>query len=374
MDSSAPLHRTPFYDLHIRRGGKMVPFAGYEMPVQYATGIIKEHQHTRAAAGLFDIAHMGQILIEGDRVRERVETAVPADLATLGEGRIRYSFLLNDQGGVLDDLMITRFRGAEDQNKLFVVVNASCKAQDLELFRARLPDLKVTMLDDRALLALQGPQAASVLARFAPGVVSLPFMAADWFEIAGIGRCFISRSGYTGEDGFELSVPNATAVAFAEKLLAEPEVLPIGLGARDSLRLEAGLCLYGHELDAAISPVEADIMWAVSKRRRAEGGYVGSAAIQQQLAQGAPCKRVGIRPEGRALAREQTEIQNAAGDKIGIVTSGGFGASADGPVAMGYVDTAHAAVGTALQLIVRGKPVPAKIVSLPFVPHRYHRG
>lgn len=374
MDAQAAIKRTPLYDLHVGLGGKMVPFAGYEMPVQYPLGIIKEHLHTRNQAGLFDIAHMGQIIIEGGAdIREKVETVVPGDLRELAPGSIRYSFLLNEQGGVLDDLMITRLRKAEDQNKLYVVVNAACKDQDLALFRRRLPDMRVTMLEDRALIALQGPKAAEVLSRFC-GAHELKFMQADNYEIKGIGLCFISRSGYTGEDGYEISVPNATVRAFCEMLLEQPEVQPIGLGARDSLRLEAGLSLYGHELDSTTTPVEADLMWAISKRRRAEGGYIGAPTIQKQLAEGVIRKRVAIKPEGRVLAREQTEILNQDGAKIGIVTSGGFGPSVDGPIALGYVEAAHARLDTPVSLLVRGKPHPAKIVSLPFVPHRYFRG
>lgn len=375
MDAQATLKRTPLFDLHISLGGKMVPFAGYEMPVQYPAGIIKEHLHTRASAGLFDIAHMGQIWIEGGAdIREKVEAVVPGDLRDLAPGAIRYSFLLNEQGGVLDDLMITRPRSPDEQHKLFVIVNASCKEQDFERFKKLLPDMRVTMLTDRALIALQGPKAAEVLARFCGGVQKLKFMQADNYEIKGVGLCYISRSGYTGEDGYEISVPNATVRAFCEMLLEQPEVMPIGLGARDSLRLEAGLSLYGHELDTTTTPVEADLMWAISKRRRAEGGYVGAAVIQQQLAEGTKRKRVAIRPEGRALAREQTEIQNQDGVKIGVVTSGGFGPSVDGPVALGYVDVAYAKLDTPVSLLVRGKPLPARIVSLPFVPHRYFRG
>jgi len=374
MTAPDTLKHTPLYDLHVARGGKMVPFAGYEMPVQYPLGIIKEHLHTRSQAGLFDIAHMGQIIIEGDAdIREKAEVALPADLRDLALGSIRYSFLLNEQGGTLDDLMITRPRKAEDQNKLFVIVNAACKEQDLALLRQRLPDMRVTLLDDRALIALQGPKAAEVLSRFCVAH-TLKFMQAENYEIKTIGLCYISRSGYTGEDGYEISIPNTTVLAFCEMLLKQPEVQMIGLGARDSLRLEAGLSLYGHELDPTTTPVEADLMWAISKRRRAEGGYVGAPIVQKQLAEGVKRKRVALRPEGRALAREQTEIMDQDGVKIGIVTSGGFGPSVDGPVALGYVDIAYAKPDTPVSLMVRGKPLPAKIVSLPFVSHRYFRG
>lgn len=375
MDDPTTLHRTPLYNLHLKQGGKMVPFAGYEMPVQYTPGIIKEHLHTRASAGLFDIAHMGQVMIEGGAdICNRLEAVVPADLHDLPPGGIRYSFLLNEQGGVLDDIMITRLPGAADQNKLFVIVNAACKDADVAYLKKHLPGLRVTMLDDRALIALQGPKAAEVMARFCAAPHKLKFMQADHFAIDGVGQCLISRSGYTGEDGFEISVPAATVSVFAEKLLLQPEVMPIGLGARDSLRLEAGLCLYGHELDPATTPVEADLVWAISKRRRAEGGFIGAGGVQKQLAEGVKRKRVAIRPEGRALAREQTEILDNNGAKIGIITSGGFGPSVDGPVAMGYVESAYAKPGTLVTLLVRGKPLPAAVTSLPFVPHHYYRG
>jgi aminomethyltransferase len=303
-----------------------------------------------------------------------VEAVVPGDLRDLAPGNIRYSFLLNEQGGILDDLMITRPRSLGEQNKLFVIVNAACKDQDYALLKKLLLDMRVTMLADRALIALQGPKAAEVLARFCDASQTLKFMQADNFNIKDIGVCFISRSGYTGEDGFEISVPNATVGVFVKLLLAQPEVMPIGLGARDSLRLEAGLSLYGHELDTTTTPVEADLMWSIAKRRRTEGGFIGAPTIQKQLAEGVKRKRVAIKPEGRALAREQTEIQNADGVKIGIVTSGGFGPSVDGPIALGIVEVAYTKPDTPVFLVVRGNALPAKIASLPFVPHRYFRG
>jgi aminomethyltransferase len=375
MDAQIPLKRTPLYDLHVALGARIVPFAGYEMPVQYPAGILKEHLHTRAAAGLFDISHMGQIVLEGGAdIREQCEKIVPCDLRDLAAGGIRYSFLLNEQGGVLDDLMITRPHSQDERNMLFVIVNAACKDKDCERFRALLPNMKVTMLEDRALIALQGPKAAEVLGRFCEAPRTLKFMQADKFEIKDVGQCLISRSGYTGEDGFEISVPNATVRAFADSLLAGAEVMPIGLGARDSLRLEAGLSLYGHELDTTTTPVEADLMWSIAKRRRVEGGFIGAAKIQGQLAEGVTRKLVGILPEGRALAREQTEILSPDGARIGVITSGGFGPSIDGPVALGYVETAYAKIGTPVSLLVRGKALPAKIAALPFVQHRYFRG
>lgn len=363
--------RTPLYDLHLSLQGKMVPFGGYSMPVQYPAGILKEHRHTRAAAGLFDISHMGQILLEGHDPLREIEKLMPGDFQELDFGQMRYSFLLNEKGGVIDDLMVTRLA---EPNKVFLVVNAGGKAEDLAHIRKHLPAVKATPLDDRALLALQGPEAAKVLARFCDAPAKLKFMQADTFTIAGVGECFISRSGYTGEDGFEISVPNDTVEKFARSLLKEPEVEPIGLGARNSLRLEAGLCLYGHDLDPTTSPVEAGLTWAIGKRRRKEGGFMGAEKIQQQLAEGVTRKRVGIKPEGRALARENTDIVDDKGQKIGIVTSGGFGPSVDGPIGMGYVDKAFSAVGTPLFLMVRGQQIPATVASLPFTPHRYWKG
>jgi len=371
-DPLAASLRTPLYDLHCARGARMVAFAGYAMPVQYETGVLKEHLHTRAAAGLFDISHMGQITAEGGPdVLQRLETIMPADFQELAPGHMRYSFLLNEQGGVRDDLMLTRPAEADRQNCALLVVNAACKDADLAQMREALPDLRFTLHADRALLALQGPQAAAVLARFCDAPETLDFMMAGTFAVKGAGRCFISRSGYTGEDGFEISVANDAAAALAEALLAESEVLPIGLGARDSLRLEAGLCLYGHDLNPLITPVEASLLWAIGKRRRMEGGFVGARQVLAHLKNGVARKRVGIRPEGRALAREGTEIFDQDGLCIGLVTSGGFGPSVDGPIAMGYVESSHVKSGTPVQLLVRGKSLPATIVPLPFVPHRY---
>jgi aminomethyltransferase len=318
---------------------------------------------------------MGQIILTaGADIRDRCEKIVPGDIRDLAMGGVRYSFLLNEAGGILDDLMITRPMAPDEQHTLFLIVNAACKDADFAHLRALMPDIQATMIEDRALLALQGPKAAEILGRFCDAPRKLKFMQADKFAIKDVGECWISRSGYTGEDGFEISVPNATVRTFADALLAQAEVMPIGLGARDSLRLEAGLSLYGHELDPTTTPVEADLMWAIAKRRRVEGGFIGAAKIQKQLAEGVTRKRVGIKPEGRALAREQTEIVNQDGAPIGIVTSGGFGPSADGPVALGYVETAYAKIGTPVSLMVRGKALPASIVSVPFVPHRYFRG
>ncbi len=363
-----PLQRTPLHRLHLSLGAKMVPFAGYDMPVQYPTGIMAEHLHTRAKAGLFDVSHMGQARLDGAGAAEALERLVPGDIAGLAPGRMRYTLLTNDRGGILDDLMVTR---AGDH--LLLVVNAARKAEDFAHLQRRLGAAAVMPLADRALLALQGPEAPAVLARLAPGAPALAFMSGAALVVDGVA-CFVTRSGYTGEDGFELSVPADAAERLARRLLAEPEVMPIGLGARDSLRLEAGLCLYGHDIDETTTVVEADLVWAIQKRRRAEGGFPGAAAIARELAAGAARKRVGIRPEGRAPAREGTEIIDDAGTPVGRITSGGFGPSADGPIAMGYVATATAALGTPLKLLVRGTPRPARIVPLPFVPHRYHRG
>ena len=367
--AAEPLRRTPLYALHQALGARMVPFAGYEMPVQYPAGILAEHLHTRAAAGLFDVSHMGQLRLTGADPAAALETLVPGDLRGLGPMRMRYTLLLNDAGGILDDLMTTRIAGG-----LFVVVNAATKDADLAYLRDRLPaGVAIERLDDRVLLALQGPSAAAVLERFAGGVAQLRFMSAA--EILVDGRqCLVTRSGYTGEDGFEISLAAKDAPGVAERLLAAPEVEPVGLGARDSLRLEAGLCLYGHDIDETTTPVEADLAWTIGKRRRAEGGFPGAALILRQLEEGAARKRVGIRPDGRAPAREGTPILDQAGAVIGQVTSGGFGPSLGAPVAMGYVDTAHAGEGTPLQLDVRGTARPARIARMPFVPHRYHRG
>lgn len=373
--AEAPLKRTPLYDLHVSLGGKIVPFAGYEMPVQYPAGIIKEHLHTRSKAGLFDISHMGQVLMTGGPdILKRIEAVMPGDFQELQPGQIKYSFLLNEKGGVIDDLMVTRPASPAEQSTVFIIVNASGRETDMAQFKKHLSGLKIEMLDDRALLALQGPQAAEVMSRICPDAVKLTFMTTNKFEIKDIGLCFISRSGYTGEDGFEISVPAKTAEKFARQLLAQPEVLPIGLGARDSLRLEAGLCLYGHDLDTATSPVEADLVWALGKRRRKEGGFVGSDAIQKQLKDGVARKRVGIKPEGKALAREHTEILNESGARIGMIMSGGFGPSVEGPVCMGYVDKSYAQAGKGVFLLVRGNKLSAKIVPLPFTPHRYKKG
>jgi aminomethyltransferase len=347
----------------------MVPFAGYEMPVQYPSGILAEHRHARAAAGLFDVSHMGQVELRGAGAAEALERLVPGDVAGLAPGAIRYTMLTAEDGGILDDLMVAR---AADH--LFLVVNASRKAEDAKHLRARLaPGVALTELADRALLALQGPAAAAVLERLAPGAARLRFMTQAPFAVAGI-PCLVARSGYTGEDGFELSVPAADAERLARRLLAEAEVKPIGLGARDSLRLEAGLCLYGHDIDTSTTPVEAGLAWTIGKRRREAGGFLGEAVILRQLAEGPSRRRVGLRPEGQAPAREGSEIVDPEGTALGRVTSGGFGPSLGAPIAMGYVPVGRSAVGTALRVVVRGVARPATVAALPFVPHRYARG
>jgi len=371
------LSRTPLHALHVELGARMVPFAGYEMPVQYPTGILAEHLHTRAAAGLFDVSHMGQAYLEGPDAGKRFESLAPTDIASQPPGRIRYTQLLDENGGILDDLMVARRKSRRPgEDCLFLVVNAARKQADFAHIRRRLPDLSLEAIEDRALLALQGPKAASVLARSWPSIERHPFMSFGSTETDGyfgMGYYF-SRSGYTGEDGFEISLPNDLATAFARRLLAEPEVKPIGLGARDSLRLEAGLCLYGHDIDESTTPVEAALGWSIPKRRREEGGFPGDARIRLQLAQGTARRRVGLRVEGRAPAREGAEIVDAAGAAIGRVTSGGFGPSVGAPIAMGYAASEQTAPGTPVGLLVRGKTLAAKVVALPFHPHAYYRG
>lgn len=364
--SDTPLLRTPLYDLHVELGAKMVPFAGYEMPVQYPAGVKAEHLHTRAKAGLFDVSHMGQVRLDGADAAAALEALVPGDIQGLADGQMRYTMFTNEAGGILDDLMVCRVDGA-----LLVVVNAACKAADVAHMKSRLA-CPVTVLEDRALLALQGPAAENVMARLAPEAADLTFLTGAPMGVAGI-PCFVTRSGYTGEDGYEISVPADDAEMLARALLADPTVMPIGLGARDSLRLEAGLCLYGHDIDTGTTPVEAGLSWSIGKRRRAEGGFPGAAAIQKQLAEGAPRLRVGIRPDGKAPAREGTEIVAPDGTPLGSITSGGFGPSVDGPIAMGYVARSHAAVGTEINVVVRGKPLPARVAKMPFVPNGYKR-
>ncbi len=374
MDTtSQTLARTPLYNLHVELGARMVPFAGYEMPVQYPSGVLKEHTHTRTQAGLFDVSHMGQVKLSGAGAATALESLVPVDIADLPLNFQRYAVFTNEQGGVLDDLMVSN-----GGDHLFVVVNAACKQQDIAHMKKHLAGrCDVEELADRALLALQGPTAAAVMARLAPETAKMIFMNTAKVTLAG-AECFISRSVYTGEDGFEISVPNDKAEELARLLLAQPEVAPIGLGARDSLRLEAGLCLYGHDMDVNTTPVEASLAWALSKARRADGarpgGYPGAEVIMRQLADGVTRKRVGLLVKDRMPVREGAELVDAEGRVVGKVTSGGFGPTIGAPVAMGYVTFEQSKLGTALQAIVRGKPVPVEVAKTPFTPQRYYRG
>ena len=369
---TADLKRTPLHDLHVELGAKLVPFAGYEMPVSYPLGILKEHLHTRDAAGLFDVSHMGQATLRGEDVAAAVETLVPGDIQGLEPGATRYSLLLNEDGGILDDLMITRPRDGGNDS-VFLVVNAACKDADFAHIENQLAGkAELERHEERALLALQGPKAAEVLARHCPEASDLTFMSVAPLAVAGIDG-LVSRSGYTGEDGFEISVPAAEAETLARLLLDEEPVDAIGLGARDSLRLEAGLCLYGHDIDETTTPVEASLSWAIGKRRREEGGFPGAEKILTQLKEGAPRRRVGIRPAGRAPVREGAVLTDPDGGEIGKVTSGGFGPSVGGPVAMGYVERKFAKAGTAVAAIVRDKPLEAEVAKLPFIETKYHK-
>jgi aminomethyltransferase len=376
---SGPLLTTPLHALHGELGAKMVPFAGYDMPVQYPTGVLAEHNWTRSHAGLFDVSHMGQcFLIPADGRFETaaaaLEKLVPADVLGLKPGQQRYSQFTNAEGGILDDLMVTRLGHPGHEHWIYLVVNAACKDADYAHLKAHLPaDVTLKVADDLALIAVQGPEAVAAVAALAPDLANLKFMTSLDLPIDGIWA-HVSRTGYTGEDGVEISVKSADAVALTKKLLADERVRPIGLGARDSLRLEAGLCLYGHDIDTTTSPVEAGLTWSIQKRRRAEGGFLGAARIQKDLAEGAPRARVGILPDGRAPAREGTVVKSADGQPIGSVTSGGFGPTINGPLAMGYVNRRFAEPGTPVLLEVRGKDLPAKIVTMPFAPHRYFRG
>ncbi len=371
------LKRTPLYDLHVALGAKMVPFAGYEMPVQYPMGVMKEHLHTRSRAGLFDVSHMGQVLLSGpswDVVATAFEALVPMDVLGLVDGRQRYGFFTNAAGGIEDDLMFAR-RGDD----LFVVINAACKDSDLALMRAGLPkDVALSVLDDRALIALQGPVAGSVIATLDPRAAEMRFMDVRDLSLCG-HAVWASRSGYTGEDGFEISVPADEAESLARRLHNDADVAAIGLGARDSLRLEAGLCLYGNDIDAKTGPISAGLGWAIQKVRRSggarAGGFPGAEAIAAEITEGAPQRRVGLRPVGRAPMRDGVALfaEETASVQIGAVTSGGFGPSVEGPVAMGYVAMPHAEIGTMLWGDVRGKRLAAEVVRLPFVPANFKR-
>ena len=367
-DAATDLARTPLFDEHRALGASLVGFAGYAMPVRYGAGIIAEHTQTRTAAGLFDVSHMGQLRLAGAAAAAALERLVPGDIAGLASGAMRYTQFTDDDGGIIDDLMVTR-----TGDGFHLVVNASRKSVDIAHLERRLDaGTAMTVLSGRALIALQGPKAAAALTRHVPGSADLAFMSAGTFTIGG-AEALVSRAGYTGEDGFEISLPEDAAPALWRRLAAEPEVEPAGLGARDSLRLEAGLCLYGHDIDETISPVEAGLAWSIGKRRRADGGFPGAARILRELAEGPRRRRVGIQPDGRAPAREGTAVLDADGAGIGSVTSGGFGPTAGGPVAMGYVAAEAAEIGRPVSLLVRGTPRPATIVHLPFVSHNYHR-
>jgi aminomethyltransferase len=365
--------RTPLYDLHVELGARMVPFAGFEMPVQFPLGVKKEHEHTRQACGLFDVSHMGQLLLRGPSPAEALETLVPADIVGLPEGMQRYALFTDETGGILDDLMVVN---AGDH--LYLVVNAACRDQDIAHLRDQLPEGHEIEELDRGLLALQGPRAAEVMARLCPEACEMVFMQHGRFEIDGI-PVWVSRSGYTGEDGFEISVDAGQTEALARRLLDEPGVEAIGLGARDSLRLEAGLCLYGHDIDTTTLPVEAGLIWAIGKPRRPggerAGGFPGAEPILHQVAEKDHTRRrVGLLGEGRAPVREGAELFDAEDNRIGVVTSGGFGPSVGKPVAMGYVTIANAEVGTTVYAEVRGKRLPMTVSKMPFVTPGYYRG
>jgi aminomethyltransferase len=378
-DDNFTLKSTPLHALHAACGGKMVPFAGYDMPVQYATGVLREHLHTRASAGLFDVSHMGQIALRpksgkvGDAALA-LERLVPQDMVGVAAGRQRYAQFTDAAGGILDDLMVANFG-----SHLFVVVNAACKAEDEAHLRANLSDVcLIEPMTDRALIALQGPKASAVLAKFCPEAPAMRFMDAGPHAVDGID-CFVSRSGYTGEDGFEISVPAEQAEALAKALLESRDVLPIGLGARDSLRLEAGLCLYGHDIDTTTTPVEGALEWSIQKSRRRggarPGGFPGADKILHQLDQGTPRRRVGLKPEGRAPVREGAALfaDATSAEQIGSITSGGFGPSVNAPVAMGYLPTSLATPGGLVFAELRGQRLPLRVAALPFVPNTYKR-
>lgn len=368
------LKSTSLFDLHREFGATIVPFAGYQMPVRYSPGILNEHLHTRSAAGLFDVSHMGTIRIDGaSDLYESFEKLVPGDILGLQPGAVRYSVLLNERGGIIDDLMVMRPASDTDKRQLVLVVNAAGKERDFLHIRCNLNGATaVELLADRALLALQGPKAAEILSKYCDAPSQLKFMQCGEYILGGFGDCLISRTGYTGEDGFEISLLATQADAFVRSLLENPEVMLIGLGARDSLRLEAGMPLYGHDLDETTTPIDASLAWVIGKRRREQGGFPGYSIIRHELAEGPVRKRVGIIPEGKAIAREGTIIQ-VGGRNIGSVTSGGFGPSVSGPIAMGYVEPSFAVTGTAVDLIVRGKAIPGQVVDLPFVKNRYVR-
>lgn len=368
------LLRTPLYDLHLELGGKMVPFAGYEMPVQYPLGVKKEHIHTREASGLFDVSHMGQVKLVGANAAQALEKLVPVDIMDLPLGKQKYAFFTNEQGGIMDDLMVANYG-----DYLYVVVNAACKEQDIAHMRANLgDDVSVEVLEDRALIAIQGPKTAEALGRIQPALQNMVFMDTQLIAIDGV-ECFVSRSGYTGEDGYEISIPASETARLVKLFLAQPEIEAIGLGARDSLRLESGLCLYGHDIDTTTTPLEASLIWAISKNRRTDGeragGFPGADVILNQIInKDWTRKRVGLLGEGRAPIREGAELFNEAGDKIGVITSGSYGPTIGKPVAMGYVATAYSSLETKIFAEVRGKKLAMIVSRAPFIEQRYFRG
>ncbi len=372
-NNSSELKSTPLKDLHLQLDGRMIAFAGYAMPVQYPDGVKTEHLHTRQHAGLFDVSHMGQITITGKGVAKALEALIPVELENLGVNKQIYALLTNDDGGILDDLMIARW--AEDC--FFLVVNADCKDRDLEYFRDNLDRFHIHHMENQGLLALQGPAAAQVMKDLAPESQEMLFMSGARVNLAGID-CYITRSGYTGEDGFEISVPPESSELLARKLLSYERVKAAGLGARDSLRLEAGLCLHGHDINAQTTPIQASLLWSISKSRRSDGeksgGFPGADIIFRETMHGATRKRVGLKIEGRAPVREGAELVNKKNEVIGVVTSGGFGPSLDAPLAMGYVKAKYSKIGTEFGAIVRGKVHPVSVQKMPFVPNRYYRG
>lgn len=366
------LKHTPLFKLHQELGAKLVPFAGYNMPVSYPQGIIQEHLQTRSKAGLFDVSHMGQIMLRGDDVARQLESILPIDVEALAIGQQSYALFTNTQGGIIDDLMLTRMAADE----IFMVVNAACKEKDLQHLQQSLPTIDIEYLDGRGLLALQGPEAKTVMSRYLPDLDRMAFMQGMVTEIEGV-RCYINRCGYTGEDGFEISLPAEATEAIAKSLLGHEEVMPIGLGARDSLRLEVGLCLYGHELNDEITPVEAALIWSISKSRRAggskAGGFPGADLILQQMQTGVSKKRIGLILEGRMAAREGITLTDQDGKQVGEVCSGGFAPTLGAPISMAYVDPGYAAIDTVLHAQIRNKAIPARVCKMPFVPQQYYR-
>lgn len=382
--STGSLKKTPLHALHTRLGARMAEFGGYDMPIQYADGIMAEHTWTRTHAGLFDVSHMGPSFLSlphlggGDEAHRQVaalvEKLVPSDIAGLAPGKVQLTVLLNEHGGIIDDLMIGRPADPAMQGSLYIVVNAGTKDNDFAVIQKAAGDAaKLHRADNNALIALQGPEAEAVIAGIFPQAVALTFMTFARFRHSDYGDVVVTRCGYTGEDGFEMLIPTEHGEAFANRLLEDHRVKPIGLGARDSLRLEGGMCLYGHDIDATKTPIAASLAWMVSKPRRERGDFPGAARILDELKSGVPSKRVGIRPLGRAPAREGTEIRNTDGETIGVITSGGFGPTVNGPVAQGYIDTSYAKAGTPVKLIVRGKALEAEVATLPFVPAKYKR-